>query len=122
LALIPTPVVAVYAAPIVAKIGPRVDRFWLPWIAVGLSLVAVYLLIAPLVLPLILRRSTAAFDRSTEKHILLLMGVGGAAAASMLPVVFLALGGDAAGLVPPWAAVCFIVGLLWCWRCRRLLL
>jgi len=86
-----------------------------------------YVFLSPLVLRQLLRRSQQsreAFERHgmTADELLLLVGVGTAAAGSMAPVVIMSLGGDAGWFVVPWAAICLLQGMFWCWRYRPVLM
>lgn len=97
-----------------------VNPAWFGWINGGFVVVALYLLIAPLLLQRSLRGKPLGFPGGAEA-LLLLMGVGGAAGVSMMPVMLLWIGSGSVSWVLPSGAVCFILQILWCWRFRRLL-
>jgi hypothetical protein len=122
--LLVIPFSAVRAAPFLEGTRPIANAAWAPWIGIGLMAVGLYMLFAPLLVERPLRRSRAALElRGIDvDQLLLLLGVGGAAGASMLPLVMMALDGSSARLVLPWAAVCFIATMFWCWRFRHVLM
>jgi hypothetical protein len=113
----------VWAANLIAQVGPLTSRPPLRWIPFGLFAVALFMLVAPFIAgPDLLRRHDELRQRGTDpEQLLLLMAVGGAAGASWMPVLLIFLGGDSAWLVLPWAVACFIVEALWCWRFRHVL-
>jgi hypothetical protein len=111
---------AVRVAPFVAGSSPVVSPEWLPWVNLGLTATAVYLLLAPILLMARLFQRTLAFPGADV--VLLFIGVGGAAAASMIPVGMMALGGSFPWSVSLWSTLCLIAAMFWCWRFRRLLI
>jgi hypothetical protein len=113
----------VWAAKLIVQVGPLSSRPPVRWIPLGLFAVALYLLVAPFIArPGLLRRRDTLRQRGTDpEQLLLLMAVGGAAAASWMPVFLIFLRGDSTWLVLPWAVTCFIVEALWCWRLRHVL-
>lgn len=117
------PFIAVWAASYVAESRPvRSPASW-AWPHLGLLAVALGLLVAPIFLqrPLLQSREALKERGIPVEQVLLLVAVGGAAAASMIPVVVTSLGGDTSKLVLPWAAACFIWEAFWCWRLRHVL-
>jgi hypothetical protein len=117
------PFVAVWVSPYVAASRPVPNPVSWTWPHLGLFAVALGLLIAPILLqrPLLQGRE-AMRERGLEvDQVLLLVAVGGAAAASMIPVIVMSLGGDARKFVLPWAAACCTCEAIWLWRLRRVL-
>jgi hypothetical protein len=117
------PVTAVWAASYVAESRPAAGNSasW-GWLPLGLSGVALALLIAPVFLQRSLRQSREALkDGIQVEQLLLLVAIGGAAAASMMPAILMSLGDDTGKLVLPWAATCLIWQAFWLWRLRHAL-
>jgi hypothetical protein len=120
------PFTAIQVAPLLEASRPVTRSTTSPWANLGLFATALYVFLSPLVLQRLLRRSQQsreAFERRgmDVDELLLLVGVGTAAAGSMAPVAIMSLGGDSGWFVVPWAVVCFISGTFWCWRYRHVL-
>ncbi len=127
LGLLTVPFAAVRVAPILEASRSATTPLGSSWVNGGLIATMLYVFLSPLVLRQLLRRSQQsreAFERHgmTADELLLLVGVGTAAAGSMAPVVIMSLGGDAGWFVVPWAAICLLQGMFWCWRYRPVLM
>lgn len=119
--LLATPFVAIRASSFVRGMPVLVNPTWWPWINGGTVLVSLYLLLAPFFIESALRKQAAVKAPGGAEGLLLLMGVGGAGAVSMMPVVLLVIGSGSVSWVFPCAAISFVVAMFWCLRFRRLL-
>ena len=125
--LLAVPFTAIRIAPLLESGQASPLSPWLPWASIGLSAVALYLFIAPVVFQLLRWKSRQVQEALERAHIdpdrlSLYLGAGAPAAASMTPVIILSLGGESGRFVVPWATACFISAVFWCWRFRRVLL
>ena len=96
------------------------------WTNGGLIAGALYVFLSPLVLHWLLGRSPQSREalerRGTNgRDLVLLVAVSVSAAGSMVPVIIMWVGGDSGSFIVPWAAVCLLHAIFWCWRYRHLL-
>jgi hypothetical protein len=121
------PVGVVRLAPLMEATRPTSAPLGSAWTSGGLIAGLLYVFLSPLVLLWLLGRSPEsreALERrgTTVPNLVLLVAVGVSAAGSMVPVIIMWLGGDSGSFVVPWATVCVLHAVFWCWRYRHLLM
>jgi len=114
--LVNIPLVAVTLAPSVEAHRQGVIRF--SAIDALLFVLALFILVSPLIVEYLLHRRLQVVDVT---QILLLTGVGGASAVSLMGLLPFSLGGGSRGHVYGWVAVSVICILIYSWRYRRAL-
>jgi hypothetical protein len=121
--LLAMPIVAISAAPLLQETRRgEPPASWLPVANVVHLLAALYLFAAPIIVQFLWRRHRDRVEapRIDGNRVLLLMGVGGAAAVAGSALLLVALGGSITRS-NVWAVVSFAAAALWCWRFRQLL-
>jgi len=119
--LLLVPLTAVEVAPFVESSHRGMQRSaWSPLANVLFVVGALFLFAAPFIVEFLLRTSRKRLEEALGTdldQLLLLMGVGGSASVSMMPLIFTALVGSSIVYNPyPWAAVSFLWAGFWCWR------
>jgi hypothetical protein len=126
LGLLMLPLGAVQIAPILKAIRPASAPLGSAWTNGGLIAGVLYVFLSPLVLQWLLGRSPQSREvlerrGTTGPDLVLLVAVSVSAAGSMVPVIIMWLGGDSGSFIVPWATVCVLHAIFWCWRYRHLL-
>ena len=119
------PLVVIWVAPLVGPGHRGLEQLpsWLPLADVVFLASALFMLAAPFIVLVLMRRSRERLEALSIDldQLVLLIGAAGSATVAMMALLLTALIGGAIAYPYPWAALGFLGVGFWCWRLRHVL-